>query len=90
MLAVLADSEARSTATLIEVIAATALFKLAPPADDEVATVEISDADIAEAMIGFFYEATYKDGVMTVRVSRDQDCLIPIQADGSAEVTSES
>jgi hypothetical protein len=88
LLAVLADSEARSTATLVEVIAATTLFKLQPPAADDVATVEISEADIAEAMAGFSYDATYKDGVMTVRVSRNQDCLIPAQPEADAEVTS--
>jgi hypothetical protein len=89
LLAVLADSEARSTATLVEVIAATALFKLQPPAGDDVATVEIGEADIAEAMAGFFYDATYKDGVMTLRVSRSQDCLIPAQPDAAPEVTSD-
>ena len=90
MLAVLADSEARSTATLVEVMAATALFKLAPPEGEDVATIEISEGDINEAMTSFFYEASYADGVMTVRVSRRMASLNSGQSGDAAEVTSDS
>lgn len=76
MLAVLADSEARSTAMLVELVAATALFKLAPPQGDEVAEIEITQGDLAEAMAAYFYTASYdQDGTLKLRLSRDQDAL---------------
>jgi hypothetical protein len=89
MLAVMADSEARSTASLVELIAATVLFKLTPPVRDSVVEVVIAQGDIEEAMTGFFYKATYEDGTMTLRLSRDLDSLEVGQTDDATEVTSE-
>lgn len=90
LLAVLADSEARSTASLVELMTATALFKLTPPVRDAVVELVIGPGDIEEAMIGFFYDATYDDnGTMTLRLCRDKNRLIPEQPEGGAEVTSE-
>jgi hypothetical protein len=89
MLAVLADADARSTATLVEVIAATTLVKVAPPEPNGVREVEISEGDIQDAMTGFFYSAKYEDGVMKIRVAWDKDSLDSGQAP-SAEVTSDS
>lgn len=91
MLAVLGDAESRSTAMLVEIIAATTLFKVAPPEGDAVAEVEIGQGDIADAMAGFFYAATYDDsGVMRLRLSRSQDSLTLAQEKGQAEVTSKN
>jgi hypothetical protein len=75
LLAVMADSEARSTASLVELIAATALFKLTPPVRDSVVEVVIGQGDIEEAMTGFFYKATYDNGTMTIHLSRNKDAL---------------
>lgn len=89
MLAVLADAESRSTAMLVEIIAATALLKTAKPDGDQVVEVEIGAADIAEAMAGFFYRATYDEhGTMRLCLSRNQDSLALAQPKLASEVTS--
>lgn len=90
MLAVLADADARSTATLVEVIAATTLVKVAPPAPNGVAEVRISEGDIEDAMTGFFYSARYEDGVMVIRVAWDKASLETGQDSSGAEVTSDN
>lgn len=71
MLAMMADAEARSTAQLIEMVAAAALAKLAPPQGTAVAELVISQADLDVAMREHFFEATYDDnGTMTLRMTR--------------------
>lgn len=90
MLAMLADSEARSTAMLVEVIAATALFKAAPPEGDAVAELEITQGDIMDAAKDFFWRAEYDEhGTLKLRISRNVDSLETGQSEGAAEVTSE-
>ena len=84
MLAVLADADARSTATLVEVIAATALVKIAPPGPNGVAEVKISEGDIEDAMTGFFYSSRYEGGVMTIRVAWNLESLEKGQDQGRA------
>jgi hypothetical protein len=91
MLAMLADSEARSTAMLVEVIAATALFKAAPPEGDAVAELEITQGDILDAAKQFYWRADYdKHGTMRLRISRNVDSLETEQPEGAAEVTSDA
>ena len=86
MLAVLADAEMRSTALLVEVIAAATVFKLAPPEGDTAVQVEISQADLLEAAQTFFWKADYDEhGTMRIRVSRSAVNLVLDQP----EVTSE-
>lgn len=76
ILAVLAESEQRSTAMLIELIAATALFKLTPPEGDAVAELEITQGDVSEAAQEFVWEATYDEhGTMKLRLSRKLESL---------------
>jgi hypothetical protein len=91
MLAVLADAEQRSTATLVELVAATALFKLAPPEGDEVVMVEISQGDMAEAAKEFFWRTEYdENGTMRLYLTRKLERLESGQFAVPAEVTSES
>jgi hypothetical protein len=76
LLAVMADAESRSTAMLVELIVATALYKLAAPEGDAVVEVEISQGDVAEAAAGFFWRGDYdKDGTLKLRLSRSSDAL---------------
>jgi hypothetical protein len=71
LLAMHADAEARSTAQLIEMIAAACLVKLAPPEGTAVAELVISQADLDAAMREHFYEASYdQHGAMTLRITR--------------------
>lgn len=71
MLAVMADAEARSTAQLIEMVAAAALVKLDPPSGAEVRELVISQADLEAATVDFFSEASYDEhGTMTLRITR--------------------
>lgn len=71
MLAMMADAEARSTAQLVEMIAATVLAKLAPPEGTTVAELTITQADIDSAMTDFFSEASYNEqGEMCLRMTR--------------------
>lgn len=89
MMAVLADAEARSTALLVEVIAATALFKAAPPEGDAVAELEITQADLENAAKDFYWRVEYDDGTMRLRISRNVASLDSGQSVASVEVTSE-
>lgn len=76
MLAVLADAEARSTAMLVEVIAAAALFKLNPPEGDAVVELEIKQSDITEAAKDYFWMASYDEhGTMRLRLSSNLESL---------------
>lgn len=71
LLAMHADAEARSTAQLVEMIAAAVLVKLAPPQGEVVAELVISQADLDTAMREHFYEAAYDEhGTMTLRMTR--------------------
>jgi hypothetical protein len=71
LLATMADAEARSTAQLIEMVAAAVLVKLAPPEGEAVAELVISQADLDSTMQDFFVEAEYDEhGVMTLRLTR--------------------
>lgn len=71
LLAVMADAEARSTAQLVEIIAAATLVKLAPPEGEAVAELVLSQADLDATMQGFFVEAQYdENGTMTLRLTR--------------------
>jgi hypothetical protein len=91
MMAVMADAESRSTAMLVEVIAAATIFKLAPPEGDDVAEVEITQGDILDAAKGFFWKADYDEhGTMHLRISRNLESLVSGQSDSEAEVTSET
>jgi hypothetical protein len=90
MMAVLADAESRSTAMLVEVIAAATLFKIAPPEGDGVAEVEITQGDILDAAKDFFWKADYDEhGTMRLRISRKLESLVLGQTDSAPEVTSE-
>jgi hypothetical protein len=89
MLAVLADAEARSTAMLVEVIAAAALFRLNPPEGDAVVELEIKQSDVLDAAKDYFWQADYDEhGTMHLRLSRKLESLIPAQPGDGAEVTS--
>lgn len=81
MLAMMADAEARSTASLIEMVATAALVKLDPPSGTEVRELVISQADLEAATAEFFSEASYDEkGTMTLRITR--------LVENSSEVTS--
>jgi len=91
LLAMMADAETRSTAQLIEMIAASALVKLAPPQGTAVAELVISQADIDAAMREHYYEASYDEhGTMTLRITKLVESLETGQADTAPEVTSAS
>jgi hypothetical protein len=71
LLAMMADSEARSTATLIELVAAAALAKLNPPTGDEATVLTISQEDFSSIAGEFTVETHYdENGTMTLRLSR--------------------
>lgn len=89
ILAVLADSEQRHTAMLVEVVAAATLLKVTPPEGDEVVSVEITQGDILDAARGFYWRADYDEhGTMTLRLSRQLSSLESGQPKSEAEVTS--
>ncbi len=70
LLAMHADAEARSTAQLVEMIAAACLVKLAPPKGTEVASLTISQADLQTAMAEHTYAAEYDEhGTMTLHLT---------------------
>jgi hypothetical protein len=76
LLAVLADSEARSTAMLVEVVAAAALFKLNPPEGDAVVELEITQGDIMDAAKDYFWLATYDEhGTLKLRLASKLESL---------------
>jgi hypothetical protein len=91
MLAVLADSEQRSTAMLVEVIAAASLFKLNPPEGDAVVELEITQGDVLEAAKDYFWQASYDEhGTLKLRLSRNVASLNSGQPEPEPEVTSEN
>lgn len=66
-LALIAEADRRATATMIEHIAAAALFKLAPPEEGAVATLTISISEISDLLLSHHFEAEYDDeGTMTL------------------------
>jgi hypothetical protein len=66
-LALIAESDRRATAQLIEHIVAACVLKLAPPADGQVASVSISPDDIESLLASHFFDATYDEsGEMTL------------------------
>jgi hypothetical protein len=76
MLAVLADAEARSTAMLVEVIAAAALYKLNPPEGDAVVELEITQGDIMDAAKDYYWQASYDEhGTLKLRLSSKLESL---------------
>jgi hypothetical protein len=91
MLAVLAESEQRSTAMLVEVIAAASLFKLNPPEGDAVVELEITQGDVLEAAKDYFWLASYDEhGTMTLRLSRNLESLKAGLPEPAPEVTSKN
>ena len=91
LLAVMADAEARSTATLVELMAAASLAKLTPPEGDAVVTLEISQGDLSEIAQQFYWEAEYDDaGTMKLHLTRNIDSLESGQSAPAPEVTSAS
>lgn len=75
LVAMTADAEQRATATLIEMIAATALLKLNPPVNAvDTVTLEISQADLSEMMESHRYVTSYDDaGTMTISLTPIRD-----------------
>lgn len=91
MLAMMGDAEARSTAALIEVIAAAVLVKLAPPSGNAVAELVIGQGDLSEVGTNFFWRTEYDEhGTMRLYVTRSIESLIAGQNQGSGEVTSDA
>jgi hypothetical protein len=91
ILAVLGDAEARSTAMLVELVAAAALVKLNPPEGDAVVMLEIGQADLSEAGKDFFWRAEYDEhGTMRLYLTRNVDSLIATQPSEDVEVTSDT
>jgi hypothetical protein len=89
MMACLADAETRSTAMLIEVVAAAALVKLNPPEGDAVVELEITQGDMAQVGQEFLWLASYDEhGTMKLQLSRKVESLISAQSEDDVEVTS--
>lgn len=90
ILACMADADARSTAMLVEVLAATALVKLNPPEGDAVVELEIKQGDLAAIGSEFVWFCDYDEhGTMKMRLSRKIESLALAQPDEGTEVTSE-
>lgn len=86
LLAIMADAEARSTAMLVELVAAVAISKLAPPEGEDVRTLEITQGDINEIAQAFHWQAEYDEhGTMKLHLTRSD--MNPISGQ-SPEVTS--
>lgn len=68
-MAMYAAADQRAAANLIELLTATLVCKLAPPAGTDVATVTISPPDIEEMLRTHHFEARYVEGEMTVFVT---------------------
>jgi hypothetical protein len=85
----MADADARSTAMLVEVLAATALVKLNPPEGDAVVELEIKQSDLAAIGSEFVWLCDYDEhGTMKMRLSRKLENLVSGQPADDAEVTS--
>ena len=70
LLAMHADAEARSTAQLVEMVAAACVYKLKPPQGEEVVSLTISQADLQAAMAEHTYHAEYDEhGTMTLHLT---------------------
>lgn len=66
-MALIAESDRRATAQLIEHIVAATLLKLSPPKDDAVVSVSISPADVEVMLETHHFETEYAaDGEMTL------------------------
>ena len=71
LLAMHADAEARSTAMLVEMIAAACLLKLNPPQGEGVVSVTISQVDMDAALQEHKYHTEYDEhGTMTLHLTR--------------------
>lgn len=70
IMATWADGEARSTATLVEMLTAAVIVKIAPPSVDEVTSITIGQADLSEVLKDFHYETRYENGTMTLFLTR--------------------
>jgi len=66
-MAMLAEADQRATAGLIEMLTATLLLKLDPPArGDDVVQVTVSPRDIAETVRTHHFESQYNGDEMTI------------------------
>ena len=66
-----ADAEARSTATLVELVAAATLAKTRPPQGTEVTSVEINRLDLEAVARDFRFDTSYDaEGNMTLYLTR--------------------
>lgn len=66
-MAMYADADQRSTANMVEMLAAAILHKLNPPArGDDVVSVTISPRDIEETIRTHHFEASYDGDEMTL------------------------
>jgi hypothetical protein len=71
VMATWADAEARSTATLVELVAAAVLSKTNPPEGTEVTSVEISKLDLEAVARDFRFDTTYDaEGNMRLFLTR--------------------
>jgi hypothetical protein len=71
VMATWADAEARSTATLIELVTAACMSKLAPPEGEAVSQFTISQADLEAVVRDFHFETQYDEhGTMTMFLTR--------------------
>lgn len=71
ILAMTADADARATATLVEIVAAACIMKLATPTGAEPRNVTISPADLEEVTRDFIMAAEYaEDGTMSLSLIR--------------------
>ena len=66
VMATWADAEARSTAQLIEILAAAALMKLNRPTGKEIVELTLGEADLTAVLTDYHYETRYADGQMTI------------------------
>ncbi len=60
-LALIAESDRRATATMIEHVVAATLLKLAPPDQGAVATISISPSDVEALYETHFFETQYDE-----------------------------
>lgn len=89
LLGMMADAEARSTAQLVEMIAAAVTVNFRPPQGEEVVTLKLSQALLNETMQEHFYKAEYDDaGTMTLYITRSGSAELGQPAE-APEVTSE-
>lgn len=71
VMATWADAEARSTATLVELLTAACMSKLAPPEGEDVSKLTISQGDIEAVVQDFSFDTAYDEsGNMTIFLTR--------------------